>query len=115
MQLDTVFTYEIFDGSKEARHQHGKMAMAQKYLEYTRRIKQMGIKIKAHFIIGFGRDGWWHMLRLWKFASLIRPQATIISLLTPLPGSFEFDHDNDVLELKKETNGRRKNLSRWTF
>ena len=78
--------YETFNGSAE-KNQRGKFAMADKYLEYTKIIKDMNIKIKAHLILGFDSDNWKSIFRLWKFCFVIRPGVTVISLLTPLPGS----------------------------
>jgi hypothetical protein len=81
-----LFGYEIFGGSLE-KQQGGKFAMAQNYIRYTDIIKKMGIKIKAHFIFGFDSDNFWNLPRLWKFCFDILPSWTVISMLTPLPGS----------------------------
>jgi radical SAM superfamily enzyme YgiQ (UPF0313 family) len=81
-----LFGYEIFGGSLE-KQQGGKFAMAQKYIEYTNIIKKAGIKIKAHFIFGFDSDNFSNLGRLWQFCFNIMPLWTIVSVLTPLPGS----------------------------
>ncbi len=81
-----LFGYEIFGGSLE-KQQGGKFAMAQKYIEYTNIIKKAGIRIKAHFIFGFDSDSFWNLGKLWKFCFSIMPLWTIVSVLTPLPGS----------------------------
>lgn len=81
-----LFGYEIFGGSLE-KQQGGKFAMAQNYLKYTKTIKEKGIKIKTHFIFGFDSDGFNNLFTLWNFCFRIWPQWTVISMLSPLPGS----------------------------
>jgi radical SAM superfamily enzyme YgiQ (UPF0313 family) len=83
---ELLIGYEVSGGSSE-KNQGGKFAMAQKYLEYTNIIKKAGINIKGHFIFGFDSDDFKTLLQLWKFCFSIMPQFTIISMLTPLPGS----------------------------
>ena len=78
--------YEISTGSLE-KNQGGKFAMAQKYIEYSKNIKQAGIKIRGQFIFGFDSDNLMALFALWKSCFLIMPQFTSVSLLTPLPGS----------------------------
>jgi len=78
--------YEVSGGSFE-KIQGGKFAMAQKYKEYTEIIKKAGIDVKGHFIFGFDSDDFMSLFRLWKFCFSIMPQFTVLSLLTPLPGS----------------------------
>ncbi len=78
--------YEIATGSLE-KNQGGKFAMAQKYVEYTKNIKQAGISIRGQFIFGFDSDKLKSLLLLWRSCFIIMPQFTSVSLLTPLPGS----------------------------
>jgi radical SAM superfamily enzyme YgiQ (UPF0313 family) len=47
----------------------------------------MGIGIKAHFIFGYDTDNFRTLLDLWKFCFKLYPKMTIVSLLTPMPGS----------------------------
>jgi len=81
-----LFGYEVSGGSLE-KNQGGKFAMAHKYREYTQIIKKQGIRIKGHFIFGFDSDNFKSLFQLWKFCFSIMPKFTIVSLLTPLPGS----------------------------
>ncbi len=78
--------YEIFGDSQE-KDQKGKFAMAQRYKQYTEKIKAAGIAIKAHFIFGFDTDTFRSMLSMWRFCFSIKPMVSIMSVLTPLPGS----------------------------
>ena len=77
--------YEISSASLEK--QGGKMAMVKKYQEYTKIIKDAGIKIKGHFIFGFDSDHFLDFFRMWKFCWDVNPYYTVLSFLTPLPGS----------------------------
>jgi len=81
-----LFGYEITNSSME-QEKGGKFRLVDRYVEYTKKIKKMGIFIKAHFIFGFDHDDIKSLLRLWFFCLRIRPFFTIVSLLTPLPGS----------------------------
>lgn len=81
-----AFGYEIFGESLE-KNQGGKLAMAQKYIEYTKIVKNTGIKIKGHFIFGFDSDNLKTLFQLWKFCFSVMPYTTAVSILTPLPGS----------------------------
>ena len=78
--------YEI-SGSSLEKNQGGKFAMARKFLEYSKTIKKTGIKIKAHFIYGFDTDNLKSLFQLWKFCFSVMPRFTVLSMLTPLPGS----------------------------
>jgi len=81
-----TFGYETSGESLE-KNQGGKFALAQKYLEYTKIIKKAGIEIKGHFIFGFDSDNLKTLLALWKFCFSLMLHFSVISLLTPLPGS----------------------------
>jgi len=81
-----MFGYEIFGKSCE-KNQGGKFAMAQKYIEYTQIIKNAGIQVRGQFIFGFDSDSLKTLFQLWQFCFSIMPQYTVISLLTPFPGS----------------------------
>ncbi len=102
-----LFGYEIFGGSLE-KQQGGKFAMARRYLEYTKIIKEAGIKIKAHFIFGFDSDNFRNIFRLWKFCFDIMPLWTIVSVLTPLPGSRTY---YDMLTENRITNLNWRNYA----
>jgi len=83
--------FEISEGSFEKK-QGGKLALVDYYKDYAREIRKMGIGIKAHFIFGFESDELQHLFKFWKFCFSIRPFATILSILTPFPGSrFYYD------------------------
>ena len=83
---ELLIGYEVSGASLE-KDQGGKFAMAQKYLEYTKIIKKAGIKIKGHFIFGFDSDSLKTLFQLWRFCFSIMPRFTVVSMLTPLPGS----------------------------
>ncbi len=81
-----LFGYEIPHNSPQ-EYQKGKLSIANQYKELTKRVKQSGIKIKAHFIFGFDNDNLCSLLQLWIFCISIFPTITTVLLLTPLPGS----------------------------
>ncbi len=96
-----LFGYEIF-GSSQEKAQGGKFAMAQKYRQFTQKVKELGIQIKAHFIFGYDSDNIKSLFELWRFCLSLKPYFTIISLLTPLPGSrlyFEMLKENRITNL----------------
>lgn len=78
--------YETFGDSAE-KTQGGKFSMNAKYLEYSRKIKKAGIRIKAHLIYGFETDRLKHIWDIYKFCLRLWPSFTVVSILTPLPGS----------------------------
>jgi len=86
--------YEVYGGSSEMG-QGGKFGMAQKYIEYTKAIKKSGIQIKGMFIFGFDSDNLKTLFDLWRFCFSIMPLITVVSLLTPFPGSGVY---RDMLE-----------------
>ncbi len=100
--------YEISSESAE-KEKAGKYSMADDYLTLTRKIKKIGIDVKAHFIFGFDGDTFRSLKRLWKFCAQLFPTFTIITLLTPLPGSKFF---KDVIREKRMLN---LNWSRYTL
>ena len=65
----------------------GKFALSKQYVELSRKIKQMGITIKAHFMFGFDNDRWQNLWQLWKTAFLVNGEYTIVALLCPFPGT----------------------------
>ncbi len=78
--------YEIRAHSAE-RNSGGKLALADRYIGYTKKIKKLGIKIRGNFIWGFDADHFEDLWDYWKCCFSIFPFFTIMSLLTPLPGS----------------------------
>ncbi len=84
--VQLLFGYEITGESRE-KHKKGKFSLADQYIELTKKVKKTGITIKAHFILGFEADNYHTMLHIWKYCFFIMPYLTIISVLTPLPGS----------------------------
>ncbi|OGX08498.1 MAG: hypothetical protein A2Z88_11155 [Omnitrophica WOR_2 bacterium GWA2_47_8] len=81
-----LFGYEIFGGSLETK-QRGKFALSDHYIEFTKKIKEAGIKIKGTFIFGFDSDNFGNLFKLWRFCFSIYPYFTNLGILTPLPGS----------------------------
>ncbi len=92
--------YEIYGGSLE-NQQKGKFALVEKYLDYSHRIKQLGIQIKAHYILGFESDSFQNLSDFWRFCFKVMPSITALSLLTPIPGSKLF---LDMLAQNRLTN-----------
>ena len=92
--------YEIAGDSPE-HEQRGKFAMAEKYLSYSQKIKDAGIKIRAGFIWGFDSDRYGSLLNIWKFALAIKPAIAVLSLLTPIPGTKLF---NDMAKANRLKN-----------
>ncbi|MBP7163745.1 MAG: B12-binding domain-containing radical SAM protein [Candidatus Omnitrophica bacterium] len=78
--------YEI-TGYADDKSKKGKMALADQYITLTRKMKRLGISIKAHFIIGFDSDTYMTLWDLWRFCFQLKPYVTVVSVLTPLPGS----------------------------
>ena len=83
--------FEISESSLE-KSRGGKLALADHFKEYARKVKNLGILIKAHYIFGFESDTFRHLCRFWKFCFVINPYATVLSILTPYPGS-QFYYD----------------------
>lgn len=81
--------FEITQGESD-KTLGGKFTMGGKYLEYARRIKEAGIRIKAHFIFGFESDSFRNILKMWKFCMNLNPYFTVFSLMSPLPGSHQY-------------------------
>lgn len=100
--VNLLIGYEISDKSYE-KEKGGKLAMADQYRILTKKIKKKGISVKGHFIFGFDDDSYKSLFSLWKFCFLLSPFITVVSLLTPLPGSKFYS------QLLKEK--RLKNLS----
>jgi hypothetical protein len=81
-----VFGYEIFSNSIE-KDQRGKLAMAERYLEYTRKIQKAGIHVKANFMFGFDSDHWKTLIDIWKFCFKLNPLMSTFGIVTPFPGT----------------------------
>lgn len=79
--------YEVPGSAGGDQHREGKLALAGRYLELSRRIKAAGLAIKASFIIGFREDPWSSLLRVWQFAFRLSPYVVAVSVLQPMPGS----------------------------
>ena len=92
--------YEITGYSVE-RHKKGKFSLADQYIALTKKLKRLGISVKAHFIFGFDSDSFRTMWDMWKFCFQLMPYITVISVLTPLPGSQLF---NRMLKEDRITN-----------
>ncbi|MBU1997342.1 MAG: radical SAM protein, partial [Candidatus Omnitrophica bacterium] len=108
-----LFGYEIVADSKE-KEKKGKYSMADQYIEFTKKIQKLGIKVKAQFIFGFENDTLRNIFDIWKFSLVIMPQFSSTSLLTPLPGSKlykNFSAENRITNL----NWRRYSLSYMVF
>ncbi len=84
--IGLLIGYEINASSLE-KDKKGKLSLADKYIEYTKKIKKAGINIKAHFIFGFEDDNFLSLFKLWIFCLRINPAITVISFLTPFPGT----------------------------
>ncbi|MCA9403201.1 MAG: B12-binding domain-containing radical SAM protein [Candidatus Omnitrophica bacterium] len=78
--------FEISEGSFE-KQQGGKLSMADNFRIYAQKIREQGIKIKAHFIFGFDSDRLRNLIKFWRFCFSIHPVVTVISVLTPFPGT----------------------------
>ncbi len=78
--------YEVPAGSLETKVD-GKLTMADRYIDYTRIIQKTGIKIKGTFMFGWESDSYKSLFELWKFCFKLSPQITVMSILTPIPGS----------------------------
>lgn len=99
--------YEIADSSPEQK-KGGKFAMSQRYVELSKRIKKQGIGIKAHFIFGFDSDSFRSLWNLWKCAFKINPWVSVVTLLTPFPGTAFY---YEVLNEDRLTNLNWRNYS----
>ena len=105
--------YEISDYSLE-KAQGGKFAMTERYRELTKKIKKKGISIKGHFIYGFDSDNLKSLFDLWRFCFSIFPVFTVVSFLTPFPGTKFFQRmmrENRLLNL----NWRSYATNRFVF
>ncbi len=111
--VELLLGYEIFARSVE-KSQGGKFVMAPKYAAYTQIIKQAGIRVKAHFIFGFDSDGLKTLVELWKFCFSIKPHLTLVSILTPLPGSALY-HDMLAQNRLINLNWRSYNCQQMVF
>lgn len=111
--LAVLFGYEIIADSKE-KEKKGKYLMADKYLDLTKKVQKLGIKIKAHFILGFENDTLKSIFDIWKFNRAMMPLFSSMSLLTPLPGTkfySKLSKENQITNL----NWRRYSLSNLVF
>ncbi|NLE65410.1 MAG: radical SAM protein [Elusimicrobia bacterium] len=105
--------YEITRSSGE-KARGGKFSFAQEYLELTAKLRKAGVNVKANFMFGFLGDTWPHIFDLWSFAFRLGVPATILSFLTPLPGS-EFFNDMVREERILNLNWRSYNAQNMVF
>ncbi len=82
--------YEI-DADSAMQKKEGKFALAKDYVPLTRKLQKANILIQGQFIFGFPGDSWASLVRLWWFCFRLSPAYTIVSFLTPLPGSRFFE------------------------
>jgi len=99
--------YEI-DPRSSQMDKGGKLSLAKRYVDLTRKIKKAGIVVEGHFIIGFLSDSWKTFLRLWFSALRIFPHFSGVALLTPFPGTKLYD---DLLEDDRLINMNWRNYS----
>ena len=92
--------FEISGYSVE-KNKKGKLSLADEYIALTRKLKGIGISVKAHFIVGFESDSYRSLWDLWRFCFQLMPYITVVSVLTPLPGSQLF---NRMLKEDRITN-----------
>ncbi len=85
-----LFGYEINDHSIE-KDRRGKLGMAEKYVELTRKVQKAGILIKATFIVGWDSQNFRGLLELWRYCLKLKPWLAIPYILTPFPGTKVFD------------------------
>lgn len=78
--------YEITPASAQSDI-GGKYAFAQKYAEMSKKIRSKGISIRANFIFGFDKDSWHTIRDIFVLCWKVQPTYSVISLLTPLPGT----------------------------
>jgi hypothetical protein len=78
--------YEISSYSLE-KAQGEKFALAEKYVELTKKIRKAGIRVEGHFIIGFDSDRPQDLFKYWQCCFRIFPSWTSLAILTPLPGT----------------------------
>ncbi|MBF0330581.1 MAG: B12-binding domain-containing radical SAM protein [Candidatus Omnitrophica bacterium] len=78
--------FEIISSSKETAR-GGKFAYVNDYIQLTRKLQKAGVRVKAQFIFGFPGDNWRTLAKIWWFCFKLRPSTTVLSFLTPLPGS----------------------------
>ena len=101
--------YEIATSSPE-QQQGGKLSMARRYVELTKKFKQNGLGIKGHFIYGFDSDSLSSLWNMWQCALQILPTYTVVMLLTPFPGTALYQ---DLLRQHRLTNLNWRNYSTW--
>jgi radical SAM superfamily enzyme YgiQ (UPF0313 family) len=106
-----LFGYEIFGTSAE-KSQKGKFGLAEKYIQFTEKVKKMGIQIKGSFVYGWDTDRLKDLITLWRFCFTIKPKMTVINLLTPIPGSHTYD---EMLEKNCITNLNWRSYSFHNF
>jgi len=102
--------YEVRESSLEKK-KGGKFVLVDQYLEYSKRIKDAGIRIKGGFIIGWDSDDYQSIWHLWKFCFRLYPDVISVALLVPYPGTEVYDNllsQNRIINLnwKKYTTDR---------
>jgi radical SAM superfamily enzyme YgiQ (UPF0313 family) len=78
--------YEVIAQSRQ-NTKGTKLVFVDDYLELTRKIKKIGIKVKAHFIFGFDGDNLKYLLDMAVFCFKLNAHYSLISVLTPFTGT----------------------------
>ncbi len=82
--------YEISSGSTVSDH-GGKLALARRYLELSRKLARKGFRIRAQFIFGFEEDTWKELWNQLKFSLRLFPDVIGLCVLQPRPGTAFFN------------------------
>ena len=101
--------YEVPAGSlKEKRG--GKLGMVDHYIEYTKKIHEQGIKIKATFTLGWELQNFRGLIQLYKFCLILKPFLVIPFLITPFPGTPFFE---EMIRKNRIINLNWKKFNQW--
>ncbi len=102
-----MFGYEITGDSLE-KERGGKFGMAHKYIEFSKKVQDLGIQIKGNFMFGFENDKLSDFFKIWKYCFKIRPFISSLALVTPLPGTQLF---YDLIKENRITNLNWRNYT----
>ena len=81
--------FEVAGRSAE-RNLSGKFAFVDRYVELARSIRRAGLRFKSGFIYGFDDDDIRYMWSMFLLIARLRPIASGVAMLTPLPGTSLF-------------------------